>query len=360
MLRLAFVSVLLLAASAPIRAQEKSAQQTIAAEVRSLMEKHNVPGVSVAVVDGGRLAWAEGFGVREAGGADKIDAGTVFQMASVSKPIAGLGAMVLASRKTLDLDADVNTILKSWKLPASDAAEGETVTLRRLLGHRAGTTVHGFPGYAAGKPVPTVVQVLDGEKPANTPAVRVDRKPGGPVKYSGGGYCVAQLAMADATGKPFPKLMDELVLAPLKMTHSSYEQPPSESLKKNLAVAHRAGAKPIPGKFHVYPEMAAAGLWSTPTDLAHVIVEFNRAWIGKSKLLTAGQVKDLFATGIGWPGQFTGDRFVAVHGGSNAGYRCVFAVSPATGQGAVILTNSDDGDKLLDPALKAIRKAYKW
>jgi len=311
-------------------------------------------------VNGGRLAWAGGFGVREAGGKDAVDAGTAFQMASVSKPIAGLGAMILASRKELDLDADVNTILKSWKLPMSEKADGEAVTLRRLLGHRAGTNVHGFPGYAAGKPVPTLVQVLTGEKPANTVAVRIDRKPGERMQYSGGGYCIAQLAMTDATGKPFPRLMDELVLAPLKMTRSSYEQPPGDAIRKNFAVAHRSGAKPIAGKFHVYPEMAAAGLWSTPTDLSNVIVEFGRAWDGKSNLLTQEQTKDLFATGVGWPAQYKGARFFAIHGGSNEGYRCLFAVAPASGQGAVILTNSDDGDRLLNPVLAAIRKAYNW
>jgi CubicO group peptidase (beta-lactamase class C family) len=338
-----------------------SPEEKVVRKVEELMREHKVPGVSVAVVEGGKLAWARGFGVREAGQPEKVDADTVFQMASVSKPVAGLGAMVLASKKAIDLDADVNTILKSWRVPKSDAADGETVTLRRLLGHRAGTTIHGFPGYAEGKPVPTLVQVLDGKPPANTKPVVVDRKPGSGMRYSGGGYCVAQLALTDATGKPFPALMDELVLTPLKMTRSTYEQPPPEKLRANLATAHGVLGKPVPGRYHVYPEMAAAGLWSTPTDLAKLIVAVSHTWAGKpGAILPADRTREMFATGVGWPVLYAGDKFTAAHGGSNRGYQCVFVIRPATGQGAVILTNSDRGAAALTPALKAIREAYKW
>ncbi len=355
------VCALFLAAGVAAGQEKPSPREEVAREIESLMKKHEVPGVSVAVVNDYKLDWAQAFGVREAGSDEKVDTDTVFQMASVSKPIAGLAVMVLAARKTLDLDADVNTLLKSWKVSANEFTDQEKVTLRLLLGHRAGMTVHGFPGYEGDEKVPTLIQVLDGKPPANTKPIVVDIKPGTKVRYSGGGYCVAQQAVIDVTGKPFPKVMDELVLTPLKMTHSTYEQPLPAKFRGNAATGHRADGKPVPGRYHTYPEMAAAGLWSTPTDLAKVIVAFGNSWAGKpGALLTAEQTKELFATGVGWPERREGDKFMAVHGGANEGYRCLFAVRPATGRGAVVLTNSDKGDQLIWPVLNAINKAYNW
>lgn len=256
------VALTFIAADRAMGQDHNQIQDVLARQIVTLMESHKVPGASVAVVHNHRLVWAQGFGVREAR-AEKVDADTLFQMASVSKPVFGLGVMVLTSRNELDLDVDVNTMLKNWHVAEGKFTQKQKVTLRLLLGHRAGTTVHGFPGYPQGRAVPTLEQILDGKPPANTAPVLVNLIPGTQTRYSGGGYCIAQLAITNRTGKAFPDLMDELVLRPLKMNRSTYAQPLPAEFRGNAATGHRFGGAPVAGRYHTYPEMAAAGLWST-------------------------------------------------------------------------------------------------
>src|SRR5688572_27074372 len=135
------------------------------------MRHYKVPGVSIAVIDSFRIAWARGYGVRETGGTSSITTETLFQAASISKPIAAVAALRLVQKGKLDLDEDVNVKLRSWKVPENAFTLARPVTLRRLLSHGAGLTVHGFRGYTSSAPVPTVLQVLDGHSPANSAAI---------------------------------------------------------------------------------------------------------------------------------------------------------------------------------------------
>ena len=194
------------------------------------MEELHIPGVSIAVIHNGLIEWAQGFGVRQVRG-ESVDADTLFQAGSISKPLAAMAALHQVQEKKISLDANVNTELVSWKVPESPVANGKDVTLRELLTHTAGFTVHGFPGYAAGEAVPTLVQVLDGTKPANTGAIVLESEPGSKWNYSGGGYIVMQQMLLDVTKEPFPKLMHDTVLAPIGMTHSTYQQPLPTELK---------------------------------------------------------------------------------------------------------------------------------
>ncbi len=219
------------------------------------MKELNVPGVSIAVLHNGKIEWARGFGVRSVGG-PPVNAETLFQAGSISKPLAAMACLRLVQQGKLSLDADVNTYLTSWKFPSDPIAAGKPITLRELLTHTGGTTVHGFPGYASTDPVPTLVQVLNGEKPANTPAIRSEAPPGTRWNYSGGGYTVMQQAVIDVTHEPFPKLLHDSVLAPIGMKHSTYEQPLPRSLRENAATPYRGDGKPVEGGAHTYPEMA--------------------------------------------------------------------------------------------------------
>ncbi len=269
--------------NAPIRQVETSLLRRIQIKGRPVqkftiaerMQHWHVPGVSIAIVSGGALAWAKGYGVRELGGT-AVTSETLFQAASISKTGSAMTALRLVELGKLSLDEDINVNLKTWTLPSSEAMQGEKVTLRRLLSHTAGTTVHGFPGYAQGDPVPTLPQLLDGVRPANTAAIRVDIKPATQWRYSGGGYEIVQQLIQDVTGKSFAEVTHELVLGPLQMAHSTYQQPLPERLWADASTAYNSEGVEIRGKWHVYPEQAASGLWTTPSDLAKVILEIQK------------------------------------------------------------------------------------
>ena len=236
---------------------------------------YRVPGVSVAVITDGTLSWAKGYGIAGSKPEIAVTPETIFQAASISKTVSAIAALRLVELGKLSLDEDVNVKLRSWKLSPSEAMQGEHVTLRRILSHTAGLTVHGFPGYAQGAPVPTLPQLLSGAKPANSQPVRVDIRPGTRARYSGGGYEVMQELIEDVTGKPFTEVARELVLEPLAMHHSTYQQPLPARMSPQAAIAFDAQGDPLSGKWHTYPEQAAAGLWTTPSDLAKVVIEIQ-------------------------------------------------------------------------------------
>lgn len=329
------------------------------------MAHYKVPGVGVAVIDGGRIDWSRGFGVTADGGAP-VTAGTLFQAASISKPVAAMAALRLAQDGRLDLDADVNRYLKTWKVPAGELTEQKKVTIRGLLSHTAGLTIHGFPGYAAGAAVPTVVQVLDGETPANTRPVRVDIVPGSRHRYSGGGYTILQQLLVDVSGQPFPDLMQRLVLGPIGMARSAYQQPLSEPRRREAAQPHDTGGRPVPGGAHTYPEMAAAGLWTTPEDLARFAIELQKALAGEPKrVLRRVTVKEMltpplgsYALGLGVAGSDATLRFS--HGGSNEGFQCFLVAYASGGRGAVVMTNGQRGGPLAQEIVRGIARAYGW
>ncbi len=330
------------------------------------MKHYKVPGVSVAVINDGKVEWAKGYGVTEAGGSTPVTAETMFQAASISKPVAAMGMLALVEKGLLTLDEDVNSKLKSWKVPENEFTKDQKVTLRRLASHSAGLTVHGFRGYAVGEDVPTTVQLLDGQKPANSAAVRVNVKPGSLWRYSGGGITVMQLLMAETTGKPFPALMQELVLGKLGMKNSTYEQPLPAAKTAKAAMGHRNNGELVKGKFHAYPEMAAAGLWTTSTDLAKFAIEVQKSKAGKSnKVLSQAMTVEMlkkqsgdYGLGIGVGGE--GNQASFSHGGSNEGFKCNLFAYSETGQGAVVMTNGDLGGQLASEIFRSIAREYGW
>lgn len=323
-----------------------------------------VPGVSVAVLRDGKIEWARGFGVARIDG-PAVTPETLFQAASISKPVAALAALQLAEAGKLQLEADVNQYLTRWKLPGNALTEKGAVTLRQLLSHTAGLTVHGFPGYASDAVLPSSVQVLNGERPANTAAIRVDKPPGTEWRYSGGGFVVTQVLLEDVTGEPFAKSMQDLVLRPLGMTRSTYEQPLPQSRLAEAAMAYHADGDAVRGGPHVYPEMAAAGLWTTPSDLLRYAMGVQQALAGNSQaVLSAGMTREMLTPGMNrWGlGVQTGggpERRYFTHGGSNAGFRCLLVAYEA-GDGAAIMTNGDRGGELAAEILRTIAHEYQW
>ncbi len=340
-------------------------------ELEQMIRRTKLPGLSIAVIEDGAIAWARGFGVREAGKEAPIDEATLFQAASISKPVAALGALILAERGELDLDTDVNEMLTRWKLPQGNGSDASRVTPRHLMSHTAGLTVHGFPGYAIDAKRPTLAQILDGEAPAKTAAIGVEF-PVGASRYSGGGYTVLQMLMEDVAERPFEELLRELVLEPLGMERSTFAQPLPELLQANAASGHRSSdqgrqAEPVPGRWHVYPERAAAGLWTTPSDLARFLIAVRAAARGeKRSVLSEDTAREMLtpqfgtSSGLGPSLTFTGDEVVAFgHGGTNRGFRCDATMNLQTGDGVVVMLHSDNGAPLSEARL-IVSTNYEW
>ena len=330
------------------------------------MDRWNVEAVSVAVIDDYRIEWAKAWGMadRETGAPATTE--TLFQAGSISKPVAATGALRMVELGMLDLDLPVDTFLTSWQLPGNEFTELEPVTIRRLLSHTAGTTVHGFPGYAPWEPVPTVPQVLDGLPPANTEAVRVDILPGSRVRYSGGGTTIVQLAMTDVSGESFPALLDRLVLEPAGMVRSTYQNPLPEERLTEAAAGYRRNGSAVPGKRHTYPEMAAAGLWTTPTDLARFALAIQRSLRGGDggvlspetarEMLTP--VRENAGLGLFIENREGGTYFQ--HGGADEGFQALLVASRDGGRGIAVMANSDNGGAIASEILRAVALEYDW
>jgi CubicO group peptidase (beta-lactamase class C family) len=331
------------------------------------MQHYHASAVSIAIVDDYKIEWARGFGVTAPGSKTEVTDKTLFQAGSISKVLTALGILRLVGSHALSLDDEVNRRLTTWKLPENDFTRRSPVTVRRLLSHTADTTVHGFPGYDKDEKQPTLVQVLDGVPPANTPAVRVVAVPGSRWQYSGGGYLVLQQLAIDTTHQTFPDFMRDKVLVPAGMNDSTYEQPLPQARWARAACGVLRSGETVKGCWHVYPEMAAAGLWTTPSDLARLAIAMMRARAGSpNPLLSADLARQMF-TSYGYASEdfmneglgifLDGPRFM--HGGDDAGFVAVF-VAYSSGKGAVIMCNADGALGLLDDIARAIAREYDW
>lgn len=326
--------------------------------VKAQMREHRIPGLSLAVVSKGAIVKEGGFGVTGKGMA--VTPATPFQAASISKTVAALGALRLVESGQLQLDANVNRTLRTWQIPDNEFTKDSKVTLRGILSNSSGLGVPSFPGYAAGAPVPSLRQLLDGKAPANTPAVRVDYVPRSQWRYSGGGHAVLQQLMSDAGGKPFAGLMHELVLAPLGMKHSSFEQTLPAALASTAAAGHVDGQL-LPGGAHIYPELAAAGLWTTAPDLARFTIGLGSAFQGRpGAVLSQEMTKEMMsrqirAEGLGVFVMGTDSRAPSLwYAGRNRGFDAFLWFAPASGDAIVILINANDNDETLKNIARSI------
>ena len=369
----------------PLACRADKVDEVVSAE----MQKYRITGLSLAIIDKSDIATAKGYGFTDQGGKVPVTTSTLFQAGSVSKPVAALGALHLVEQGKLSLNEDVNRFLTTWKVPENDLTKDQKVTLRRILSHSAGLTVHGFPGYAAGQPIPTLVQILDGAKPANTAAIQVDVIPGSRWRYSGGGYTVMQQMLIDVTGKPFPQFMREAVLEPLGMASSTYEQPLPDGLIARAATGYYASGKEVEGRCHIYPEMAAAGLWTTASDLARLAICVQKALAGEAKQVISQSMARQMLTdqksgsglgggvdllvravretlkqgsgwGLGWSLDGSGKTLRFSHGGRDEGFDAFVTAFAEGGRGAVVLINANDNSGAVHRVVEAIAQQYQW
>ena len=341
---------------------------TDAAFMQKLLKQFSVPGVSIAVIQDFKVAVAVAYGVADAETAAQVTTSTMFQAASISKPVAAMASLKAVQDGRFTLDQNINTILKSWKLPEGAFTKNGPVTPRSLMSHVSGTgDAFGFPGYAPDAPLPTLPQILDGTKPSNLRAVRLERAPYTGFEYSGGGVIIQQLALMDTVGKPFAQIAKEWVLDPIGMSNSTFEQPLPAARHSQAARAHDGKGARRGDPWHVYPEQAAADLWTTPTDLARFAIEVQLATAGRSQRVLTQPVAMEMVTPVG-VGPFAvgfemskrGEGWYFAHSGSNWGFQCDLVAHRVKGYGAVIMTNGDGGGALMQQIRQMIQREFKW
>lgn len=328
--------------------------------VSELLTQYKVPGASLAIIDQGEVAANYCYGVACAG--RPVLASTRFQAASISKTINALAILKLIAQGRMGLDDPVNQHLVSWTLPGNALTEKTAVTIRMLLSHTGGTTVPGFAGYLPNVQLPTLEQVLDGRKPANSDSIRVAWPPGQDFRYSGGGTTILQQLIIDVTGYEYPTAVERLVLAPLGMKQSDYVQQPDILLRTELALAHGPEGTPNPGGFRIHPELAAAGLWTTPSDLARAvlaIIHSRRARLGAfvpQELAQAMLTPVAQNSGLG---VFIDSKGIFSHPGSNIGYRAFLAGDIEAEQAMVVMTNGDNGENLCLDLRRRVAETFR-
>ena len=336
--------------------------------VAELMEEFGVPGVSVAVIQDFKIHWAKAYGVADVETGQLVDIETMFQAASISKPVAAMGVLRAVQDGLFSLDDDINDILDSWTLDGREFTRNRPVTPRTLTSHTSGLgDGFGFPGYDPEQPLPTTVQILEGHELSNVGSVFMEREPMTFYEYSGGGVTVMELALSDVRRRPFVDVLQEGVLAPIGMTRSSYAQPISQEHNKNAARAHDNNGDSRGPKWHVYPEHAAAGLWTTPTDLARLIIEVQRSARGESnRVLSQSMIQEMLNPvgvgpfAVGFTVSKIGEGWYFSHGGSNWGFRALMLAHKVKGYGLVVMTNADQGSTVINEIGRRIQHTYNW
>ena len=351
----AVLALLALAAcsdATPLEPGGEPAATAFTAEVERLVPEwqaeFGIPGVAVGLLVEGRAGWLRGFGDADREAGVPVDPErTVFQAASISKSLVAWSVLALDRRGALDLDRPIEDYLTRWQFPFSQY-DSRGVTARRLLSHTAGTTVHGYPGFAPGTPLPTLEESLAGGGRGRG-LVRIEREPGTRWQYSGGGFTVLQLAIEEVTGRGFSAVLDEDVLGPLGMGDSSFDWRPD--LRPRTAVAYGEDGEAVPN--FLFTAKAAGGLYTTLADLMR-LMEATVAADPTNPVLGPDAVAEMLeeppiAVDYGLGHMIltlkSGERVMG-HAGINQGWRSFWVVHPPTGAGIAVLSNSDHDEDL--------------
>ena len=330
------------------------------------MKEYHIRGLSIAVIRDYKIEWARGYGIMDTATKAPVTIQTLFQAGSISKSLNAVGLLKLVQDKKIDLSADINNYLKTWKFPYDTVSQGKKISLANLLSHTAGLTIHGFPGYERGDTIPSITDILDGKAPANTKAVRSLFATGLRYQYSGGGTTISQLIQMDITGQAYADYQWNQVLKPLGMKMSSYNQPPAKDNEKFLATGYQEDGLEVKGKYNVYPEQGAAGLWTNPTDLSKYIIETQLSLQGKSNKVLSQEMTKLRLTpyidsnaALGVFIEKKGEEKYFGHGGSDQGFTSTYKGSIENGNGVVVMVNSNNGN-ILNEVVNSVASVYGW
>ena len=338
-------------------------ETSAAVSITQRMQELKVPGVSIAVIQDHEIVWSKGYGIANSATNTPVDDTTLFQAGSISKPVAALAALKLVEQGKLALDADVNAYLKGWQLSGEALSSESPVTLRHLLTHTGGLTVHGFPGYEAGTELPSTVSVLNGE--GNTDKVLVNQTPGSKWRYSGGGYTVMQKMVEDVTGQSFAEYTDTHILTPMGMSSSTYQHALSQDLMSRASAAFDQHGEMFEVTFNDYPEKAAAGLWTTPIDIGRYAMHMQAIMQGKDDgVLQKSMVESMFTShendwGLGPEMSNSDGGKLFGHGGKNLGFTNDFRAFVNKGDGIVVMANGDNANPLIREIMITLSNHYQ-
>lgn len=329
-----------------------------------LMETYHVPVAGYAIIDHYQIVAADTISMDPK---IRVSRESDFQAASISKSVAAYGALRLVSLGKLNLDEPIKNKLSSWKIPKNRYDKDHPITLGQILSMTSGLSVSGFGGYAQSASLPTAEEVLDGKSPANNSPVLVLYQPGSKYSYSGGGFQVLQQLMEDVEKKPFSDTMKNLVLKPLGMNNSHYEFPVSAKLRAQMVPAFLVDGEEIKGGWHNYAIPAAGGLWSTPVDLAKFAIDVSRSYLSNTAGLLPKNLAYQMLTrqpqspfGLGLVVDGSGKYISFRKAGHNTGYWSELLMFPGTGQGVVIMTDSENGEALINTFIPFIAREYQW
>jgi CubicO group peptidase (beta-lactamase class C family) len=326
------------------------------------MDKWNIPGVSFTIIQNGEIKASYTYGRKKRFRKDPVTVKTMFQAASISKSIFATAVMRLSEQGVLDLDANINRYLKEYHVPTFDGKEHD-ITLRMILSHTAGLNIHGFPGYQHGQKVPTIQQIIEGKRPANTDELFLYKEPGKDFSYSGGGYVLAQKIVCDVLNRDFEDIMQEIVLQPFGMKNSTYLQPLPKDMEADIAFGIDYYDLQIKNGYCIMPELSAAGLWTTPYDLATYGIEMIKALKGDSKIIKKETVQAMInpvtpSYGLGFAIEEKNGMKCFGHRGSNSGFHSGMSFFPLSGNGVAVMVNADRGEPLVTLLMEAIIKSF--
>ncbi|MEM9301203.1 MAG: serine hydrolase domain-containing protein [Pseudomonadota bacterium] len=345
---------------APAHSLEQHVQRRALPDV---MEEYRIPGLSMAFVDRGKIAWTQAYGFASLENREAVTGRTVFTGASLSKPLAAVAALDLVESGLLDLDSDVNRWLQGWQIPANEFTAESAVTLRLLLGHRAGVRNDLWSSYLPDEPVPTLLQMLSGQPPSVEPATAVVTVPGDAERYSNPGYTIIQKLIEDVTGQAFAATLDEKVFRPSRMHESTFEQPIPSDLFARKATGYDGDLEPF--AYKIFPYQAAGGVWTTPSDMARFVITLFEDLDGANQILaeqTAQQIFERDPARLAFAKIFddTSDDLIFRHYGTNQGFSSYLVGSLQKRQAVVIMTNGHMAFEFLDYVARAVAEFYEW
>jgi len=322
-------------------------------KIPELLNDFIVPGAAIAIIENGEIILQKGYGYSNIDQEIRVITTTGFNIGSISKTIAAWGVMKLVQEGKIDLDAPAETYLTRWHLPKSDF-DSDKVTIRRLLSHTAGLSLHGYPGWSPKDKLPTIEESLDGKN--NGPGrVEIIMEPGTKYKYSGGGFSILQLIIEEVTGQKFEDYMQAVILNPLGMSNSSYTI--DDNILKSSSLEHNTFGEVI--DFELFTAQAAAGLHTTIQDFTKFALASLYASKNNRKyqqILSAASLEQMMKPALASNGNYGLGYQVdsihgtslnlAGHGGANTGWHAFLRVNPVTNDGIIMITNGGAGHNI--------------